>query len=313
MAFPADMQAEAGRTSGAGWTATADTTVDSLLAVAGWTEDELKERGKPWVPGHGIHYSGIGGMRIRDNRHVTIAVGGYTSHVGGDRTLEVEGDVTFDIDSDTMFSTGPSGAGSDRLHVKGNMHWHAHDKLIIGTGTVNRTWYGPVKRLVPMEGIICGGAYVKAFLGTSTTIGAFATGDVFGGAARTSASRTYVSGIGYRSTDNALWQLGLYARSTYVTLEPLIGSPSGTKPFNGSSHVARMAARISMAVLPFLSILVGVITFPIALLLAIGALVSYLDVRFFAAPPPKPPPTLPRVRNRTVGLGNTMTGSLTET
>ena len=295
------------------WTPTADTTVDALLAVAAWTESERTERGTPWAPGHEMHYSGIGGMQVRDNRRVTVAADNYSSRVDGARTVDIKGDLTVEIKEGTMFSISPSGSGSDNLHVKGNMYWDAHDKMIIGTGRINRTWYGPVKRITPMEGIICGGAYTKAFLGTSTTIASLGTGDVFGGAARTSASRSYVASIAYRSADNAVWQLGLYSRRTINTLEPLIGSPSSTKPFNGRNHLARVAAKISMAVMPFLAILVGIASIPFVIGLGIWGAISWLRQKFFGAPARSKAATLPRVRSRTCGVITTTVATYTET
>ena len=295
------------------WTSQEATTLDSLLEVAGWTRSERTARGVPWEAGHELHYSAVGGMHSRDRRRISVAGDSYNSRVDGDRRLAVAGDMTVDIDSNTVLSVSPSGSGQDRMHVKGDMSWHFHDKMILGTGTVNRTWYGPVTRFIGMEGIICGGAYLKAFLGGSMTMGAVASGDVFGGAARTAGARVYVAGIGYRSCDNALWQLGAYVRTTHCTIEPLMGSPSGTKPFNSRNHVAKLAGRISMAVLPFMAILVGVVMFPIAIMSAIGALVGYLDQRFFAAPPTKPPPMQPRTRTRNFGVNTVTTAALLET
>ena len=313
MAQTTEAVAQDGQEAGPKWVPTADTTVDSLLAVAGWQESDFSERGTPWAPGHAMHYSGVGGMRVRDNRRITVAADSYSSRVDGGRNVDIEGDATVDIDENTTFAISPSGSGSNRVHVKGNLHWQAKDKLIFGTGLVNRTWYGPVRRLVPMEGIICGGAFTKAYLGTSNTTGALATGDVFGGAARTSASRSYVSGIGYRSADNVLWQLGLYTRQTHTTLEPVVGSPSGTKPFNGSNHTAKLAARIAMATMPFVAIATGLVMLPVAIVMGLAALVGFLNVKYFGAPRPVAPAMQPRVRNRTVGVATTTTGSYTET
>ena len=68
-----------------------------------------------------------------------------------------------------------------------------------------------------------------------------------------------------------------------------------------------------MAVLPFMAILVGVVMIPFAIASAIAALVGYLDQRFFAAPPAKPVPMLPRTRVRTFGVNTVTTAALLET
>ena len=116
------------------WTAQEATTLDSLLEVAGWTRSERTARGVPWEPGHELHYSAVGGMHSHDRRRISVAGDSYSSRVDGDRRLAVAGDMTVDIDSDTVLSVGPSGSGQDRLHVKGDMSWHFHDKMILGTG-----------------------------------------------------------------------------------------------------------------------------------------------------------------------------------
>ena len=269
------------------WEPSGSNTLESLLAFADMPASEFASKGTPWEPGHQIQITGRGGMRSYDKRRVTIARSSYQSHVAGRRDEVIEGDYNLTVDGDHSVSV----LSTDSLDVNGDMDWEFHEKLTIMSGTVNRLWHNGVTRYVGMEGIICGGAFSKTFAAGSATICAVASGDVYGGCARVSASRLYIAGMNYRSAEAAIWQTGAYVRNTFVTLEPIIGSPADTKPESG---IARMAAKLAMWTCPFLEIGAGVAMFPVGIAMAIKGLV--------AKKPPKPPSGAPRLRQRTVGV-----------
>ena len=164
------------------------------------------------------------------------------------------------------------------------------------SGTINKTWNGGVVRLAGMEGVICGGAFLRVYAGPSMHIVALNSGDVYGGAGRTSAARVNIAGIGYRSCDSgSAWTAGVYVRNTNFTIEPALGTPS-QQPIRKS--LAGKMGKIALAVCPFAEIgfgLASVLVAPIGLILAA---VNKLRKK----PPGRPPATEPRSRFRSVGL-----------
>ncbi len=307
------------------WRVTDGSTLDSLLAIADWKSEDWVGQEREWEPGrraaqatpgddddslgamnppwegrHEIALHGWGGVAIRDDRRVTIA-GNYQSQVQGDREVEVTGDMYVAVDGDFAVSAvgsqegGPSLSGGDSITVHGDADWRFEDKTIIGHGTIERRWEGNIKRMVPMEGIICGGGWLKSYIGTLMTVSALCSGDVYGAANRVSGCRVYIAGMNYRSADAvANWACGAYIRSTLATLEPLIGSPGPVKP-EGSA--LQKAGRLSMMLCPLLEIFVGLASVALILpMLLIGLALPGLKPR--VVPPLGPP----RIRNRVAGV-----------
>lgn len=278
-----------------GWIPPEGTTLDSLLAVADWQQRKFADEGTPWEPKYELEIKGLGGIHSRDKHRVTVAPRLYQSYVAGDRTSDISGDYTMIGEREVVTTIGPigdspKGTGHDKLTVKGDAEWTFHEKRTLMTGSYNRTWEGRIDRFIGMEGVICGGVFTKTYVGVQSTLAGVYSGDVFGGCARFSASRTYLAGMNYRSADSAAWAAGLYVRGTAVTIEPAIGSPGAMMP---ASTAMQTASRLGLAVMPFLEIGIGIAMLPIGIVMAVAALVR----RRPAAPPAGPP----RLRNRSVG------------
>ena len=190
--------------------------------------------------------------------------------------------------------------GRDRLVVDGDMHWTFDERVVAMSGTINRTWIGAILRAVPMEGVICGGSYLRVHAGPQATLAGIASGDVYGGAARMSTSRVYMALFGYRSTDSVYWGMANYTRLTAITIEPAVNTPSAHEvPKN--FLLARKLGRLAMALCPFVGIAVGLVTLiPSLIMLAYG---------FLAGRPPKPPMGPPRTKNTFVGVQQMFAGS----
>ena len=172
------------------WEPSGSNTLESLFAFADLPSSEFADKGTPWEPGHQLQITGWGGMRSYDKRRVTIARSSYESHVSGRRDEVIEGDYNVTVDDKYSVSV----MSDDSLDVSGDMEWEFHEKLTLMSGKINRLWHNGVARYIGMEGIICGGAFSKTFVAGSATICAVASGDVYGGCARTSASRVYIFG-----------------------------------------------------------------------------------------------------------------------
>ncbi len=267
------------------------TTLDALLAMADCSGEELREKGVPWYPHHGLDITGWGGLHSHDAHRVTIAPGGYQSSVFGTRRVVVEDGLSLEVDGDLNESIGGDGGdGSDTLTVEGNADVAFHHKTtLMNNGTVNRLWRGGIVRYVGMEGVICAGIYTQFLIGGSATMSAVNSGDVYGGCARFSGARVYIAGINYRSVENVSWASAAYIRNTFVTIEPVIGSPAARTERYG---MLRMAARLAMLTCPFLEIGAGLVMLPVGIALAIAALAR--------GTPAKPPSGNPRLRQRNV-------------
>ena len=278
------------------WSPHGDSTVDELMKVAGW-DDYRGRLGTPWKDGHQFIYRGIGGIHVLGDRHVAIAADSHHVYLSGDRNMVVHGDMDVSTERDWTVARLPdSGSGKENLHVKGDMNWDFHERMLVGSGTINRTWHGAVAKIAGLEGVICAGAWNRTFAGGAMNVAALATSDLYGGAMRGSVTRATLGGIGYRSSEYAVWRMGAYNRNAHATLEPLVGTDSLTP--EKESRLRSLGAKIGMTIVPFAFIFWGAVTMVPMLLYA---LVQWLDGKFFAGGPrAQPQPMLPRTRTRTV-------------
>ena len=260
----------------------------------------------PWKDGHQLEIAGRGGLYNLERRRVTVAAKAYHSRVRKNRNVHVRRDYTSTVDGNATVTIAPgqvpvASPGLERLTVHGAATMEFGERRTILTGTVNRVWTGPIKRMIGMEGVICGGAFARVHAGPAMTVAALVSGDVYGGAARAAGARIYVAGLGYRSADSASWAMGAYIRSTNFTIEPQVGTVSQTTP---ASKMSEKIGRIAMGLCPFLEIGLGVVMLPVGL---VAMLVNKIRRR-----PPKPPTGPPRTRTIN-GVAMTSTGTLIHT
>lgn len=289
--------------SHASWREAETPILDSLLEqVPEWSERP------PWQPGYELHIRGQGGLVSKERRRYTIVGhGGYANNVGGHRTLTTDYQSTICSKDRKIMVARPDETrgldapwGRDELVVEGDASHTYHGRTLMMTGTVQRTWHGGVMRLASMEGVICGGAFVRVIASPSATLSALMSGDVYGGAARVSAVRTYLAVLHYRAAQSAAWAMGVYVRNASFVIEPIISSPSGQAPKGKiAQKLARLAkaAEVARMVCPVVDIVAGVATLPFAVL-GIVALIRSLVRK----PVPIPPAGPPRTRARNVGL-----------
>ena len=145
-----------------------------------------------------------------------------------------------------------------------------------------------------LEGVICGGGFVRVIAGPALHLAQIVSGDVYGGGLHASAMRLHAAGFGYRSAELAAWASGLYVRATGTTITPVIGSPSRT--FSKRSLAAKIA-RIGLGLCPPLDIMVG-----LAGLALIPVMALIAGIQKLRGIKPKPPKTNPRSLVRTVGF-----------
>lgn len=282
------------------WVPGEETLLDSLIAVA--DQPEWKRRlvtGSPWQSGYELTLSTMGALKNLEQRRVMVFADGYRNYRRANLALDVSGRSEIDVDGDMRVAVGRidtgggdavANPGLDELTVNGDADVRFKEKTTLISGAINRVWTGPVTRLAGMEGVICGGIFARVHAGASMTASALVTGDVYGGAARASGARIYVAGMHYRAAQTAHWLMpGAYVRTAGVVLEPLLGSPSGNTPTKG---LAAKAAKLSVALCPFLEMAIGVVMLPVAVVRLIAGLVRKR--------PPKPVGGLPRTRTRLV-------------
>lgn len=321
------------------WEPKGETTLDALLAVADDNDEELKEKGTPWEPGHEIQIVGWGGIYSRDNRRITIVPGIYQSNVAHARNLDVSGNYTLNIDKslsisinkiggggegdggadaaseDTGEGAGEEGnegsggeeaqappspydppsmsAGHDEMTVHGNLDWHVGGgKETKMHGHLVRDWSGGITRFIGMEGIICGGAFAKTFMGLSATMSGLQSGDVYGGCVRTSLTRIYITSMHYRSADAAMWNVGLMVRNAHSVIEPAARSQAQSTP--ESQNMRKLLAKLTLGACPFFEIGFGLfVGLPTGLVSMVRGL--------YKKTPKQPPSGPPRIRHRSVG------------
>ena len=290
------------------WEPDRATLLDSLIAVA--DQPAWKRRlvtGSPWQSGYELTLSTIGALHNLERRRVMVFPDGYRNHRKGSMDVDVSERCEIGVDGDMRVSVGPVDTGTDtgtdtdgggavanpgldELTVNGDADVRFKEKTTLISGAINRVWTGPVTRLAGMEGVICGGIFARVHAGPSMTAAAVVSGDVYGGAARASGARIYVAGMHYRAAKAAHWTMpGAYVRTAGVVLEPLVGSPSGNTP---AKSLAAKAARLSVALCPFLEIGIGLIMLPVGAARMIAGLVR--------KPAPRPVGGLPRTRTRLV-------------
>ena len=253
---------------------------------------------RPWQPGMELNVHGQGGLVSKDRRRFTIiGHGEYANHVGGCRTLAANKQgirttkqLTTRITRGES-ATGRSSTGRDSLNVDGDAEVTFGGRLVMMSGILNRQWNGGVMRLASMEGVICGGGFLRLIASPSATISGLNTGDVYGGCARVAVVRSYLAVLQYRAAQTATWTSAIYNRTATFVVEPVVGSPSANPVSNTASKLARLGRTFAMArmLCPVLDILVGVVTFVPFGIYAIYKLISGVVKKPVAAPLTGPP------------------------
>lgn len=273
----------------------------------------------PWRTGHALHLKGQGGVVQKERRHYTlVADGQYTNHIGGCRTLRADtqsfhtaGAMVVNVGRTTVAPARPVPWGSDALTVHGNADVEFHDRRIMMAGLISRNYLGGVMRLASMEGVICGGFFMRSIFGPAMTASALMTGDVYGGVARVAMVRTYLALLHYRAAAAAAWASLTYMRCASFVIEPMLSVPSDRTPTgNAASKLARLSRTFSAvrAICPPIDILCGVVMLPL-LPIMLGKFLFMLlakraasHLRPKAKPPSGPPRT--RIRNTAVRLSS---------
>ena len=275
----------------------------------------------PWSDDHDIEIKAVGGLYNRERRRVMVAGNAYSRVVGGHRDAIVTGDHVTNVGAAAAVKISPqpteggegedqeetslplslSAPGRDSLVVDGNASLSGHDRRVSMGGIYNRTWGGGVIRITALEGVICGGGFVRVIAGPSLHLAQIVSGDVYGGGLHAAGTRVHAAGLGYRSAELAAWACGIYVRATGTTITPVIGSPSWT--YKKRSLLAKMA-RIGLGLCPPLDIMVGLSH--LAFAMTIGLLIALINK--LRGKKPKPPKTIPRSLIRNVGFRNQTTG-----
>ena len=264
---------------------------------------------RPWQAGHGLHIQGLGGLVSKERRHFTIlGHGEYSNHIGGCRTLVADSQsIRTNKELSTSIDRGDNAPdvdvswGRDSLTVDGDAEITFGSRLIMMSGFIDRNWNGGVMRLASMEGVICGGAFLRLIASPSATISGLMTGDVYGGCARVAAVRSYLAVLHYRAAATAVWAVGAYSRNATFVVEPIIGTPAAGAPVsNLMAKLARLNRMLSAVrmVCPVLDILVGVVSIiPMGIYALYGLIAGVIK-----KPIPIPPAGPPRVRHRNRGV-----------
>lgn len=273
----------------------------------------------PWAPGQELEIMGRGGLYDLERRRVQVAGDAYYNQVMRTATLKVTGNYTEEVGGNLGVSIGPQptpegqeppadpplATGNETLTVHGNAKVEFHERKTMISGVINKVWTGPITRMVGMEGVIVGGAYAAVQAAAAMHVSAVSSGDIYGGAARAAANRTYIAGIGYRSVDTSAWAIGAYVRATTFTIEPELDTPSKTIPWRQATMAAK-ALKLGMAVCPFLDIAVGLIMLPVAIYGLIAAAIGFLLGR---KPKPQTPKGPLRTRVQTIGVHKVIAGT----
>jgi len=263
---------------------------------------------RPWQQGVELSIHGQGGLVSKDKRRYTIVGHGeYANHVGGSRTVAAN---TQDVRTTKQVTTRVARQGDvqvqgvpwgrDSLTVEGDAKITFGARLAMMSGIVNRVWNGGVMRLASMEGVICGGGFLRLIASPSATLSGINSGDVYGGCSRVSVVRSYLAVMQYRAAQTATWTSGIYNRTATFVVEPVVGTPSANPVSNTASKLARLGRTFAMArmLCPVLDILVGVATFVPFGIYAIYKLIAGVVKK----PVPAPLSGPPRIRNRNVAV-----------
>ena len=228
---------------------------------------------------------------VREHRKLTISGDSHLECSLGSLFVKVKRDVDPELGLDHAREPYAGTAwGRDELVVSGDVEWKCKARTTLLSGSVERSWTGSVSRMVGMEGIICGGAFARTFAGVASTMSPLASGDVYGGCARVAGVRVYLGGLGYRSADASMWNMGLYSKSAAIIVEPAIGSPSQNA---AKKSMGAKALKLLESACPLIDIGAGLVKLGIAIGTMIAARRGWK---------PKPPNVAPRMRTRNVGF-----------
>lgn len=254
----------------------------------GWSDRSTP----PWGGSQEAEMIGSGGIEVNDRRRETIAAQHYMSAVGGDLNMRTGGDckVTVKHDRLTMMDTG-----KDSIRVQGDAVWRTEERMVLGACNVERRWEGAILRMIGMEGIICGGFFMKTFSGgIFTTMSPLVSGDVYGGAVHASAIRFRAcGGMAYRSSELAWWWATTYLRKAWTTIEPMPGSLQQ----DAKRPLYEKVGRCLMGTNPILDIMWGVTFMPMAIYSLVKTIKNLIQKK---KSPAEPPQGLPRTRTRVV-------------
>ena len=227
--------------------------------------------------------------------------GPCVQHVLGDRELRArEASFAHGAQVATIVG-GEGGDGTDRLDVAGDADIGFHSRTVMMSGTLRRHYIGGFIKASSMEGVMCGGAFMRVVAGPALTMSAISTSDIYGGAARVAAVRSMFAGMHYRSTVAAAWASLLYVRSATFLIEPLVTVHTEGPRGNAAAKMARLAKVLGAArmVCPLLDIACGVG----ALAVGVGSGLYALASRAVKGrPPPQPLVATPRVHVRNYGM-----------
>ena len=261
--------------------------IEALLPFLDRSDGESEPQGVPWHGDDRLRIAAHGGLVSRERHTAVLAREAYTDSVAGDARMRVSGDYERNIDEDALLEVEN---GADTIDVEGDAAIEFDERMVRMSGTIQRTWTGPITRMAGMEGVICGGAYTKVHAAPSMTVCALTTGDVYGACVRFAGARVHVAGLHYRAAKAATWSTGAYVRSAATVVEPLIGSPSQNGPAKSLAGKAARIMNLAGAVLPFVDIAMGVVALPVGIAMLIAGIVRKKQ--------PVPPSGPPRVRMR---------------
>ena len=265
------------------------------------------ERTHPWTPGLHMDVRARGALVSRDREvHRSVGHGGYANQVYGNRHVKSGFEHSVFNKDRTVVVQGMEGLGSDilpdvrfgrdTLDVAEDATLKFRARTTLMSGTLTRRYLGGFIKAAPMEGVICGGALVRAIGGPSASLSLLNSGDVYGGAARASLARTRIGLLHYRAAVGAAWSSVFFGRVADFVIEPLV-SVRQTGP---TSNVARKLGRLAKVfgvvrmVCPLADIAAGVV----GLVGALGfGLFRLIRNKVKGKPPPPATETVPRFRN----------------
>ena len=259
----------------------------------------------PWRRGCSLAIHSLGDSVSRDReRYSIVGHEGYAGYVAGHRNTIAEKQRTHVEKSRVLMVTNKGSTidgvrgGRDHMRVHGNAELKFRSRsVILGYGTAERHYSGGIQKMAPMEGVIAGGAHVRAFGGPAASLSALASGDVYGGSARAAATRVRMAILHYRAASAAAWTYVAYVRAAQFIIEPMVSVPQSSSP---KSQIARKlmrlmkVVRVARMLCPGIDIAVGVAT---AVPLAIYGIAMLIKSKI-VGPNPIPPAGPPRVLNR---------------
>lgn len=275
---------------------------------------------RPWQAGHELHIRGLGGLVSKERRRFTVlGHGEYSNHIGGCRKLVADSqnvrtkkDLTVSIRKGANAPDLDIPWGRDSLTVDGDAEMEFGSRTLMMSGVVMRTWQGGVMRFATMEGVICGGGFLRLIVAPSATMSGLMTGDVYGGCARVAGVRTYLAVIHYRAAQAAIWTCGIYVRNTTFTIEPVVGVPTQGMPMTDiGKKLARIGRMIGIAraLCPVLDIFLGLVMLVPMGIYGLIALIAGI----VKTPNPLPMAGPPRLRTMNVGMRLENYGNFTAT